>query len=56
MKKPNILSIDKECRAIVFCKDGIYYEYTFNPTVGDMTETSHTHISELKMESSSGGD
>ena len=54
VKKPNILSIDKDCKAIIFGKDGTYYEYSFDPLKGNMNESNHVHISELKAESSHG--
>lgn len=51
IKKPNILALDKDKKAILFCKDGLYYEYKFDPEKGEATETGTANIADLKAAS-----
>ncbi|MDR3547376.1 MAG: hypothetical protein P4M11_03720 [Candidatus Pacebacteria bacterium] len=48
IKRPNILALDKDRKVILFCKDGSYYEYKFDPQKNEAIESSTSNIADLK--------
>jgi len=35
-------------KAILFCKDGSYYEFEYNPETNEVKQCANTNLSEIK--------
>lgn len=54
MKRPNIITIGNDGKAVLLGKDGIYYEYGIDFMKKEMKEMHKVTINEVKMEISNG--
>lgn len=51
IKRPNILGFDRENKAIIFCNNGTYFEYLFDPDKNSVKEVASSNLTELRNSS-----